>query len=89
MKCSFDVCFRFPNVGLVASFAVLALRPISFLNQNELDDWGNDDLEVILRQYGEPKCHRNGAKADALVDPVASRTEWGRLKAQVVTQKYE
>ena len=33
------------------------MRPISFLGQEELDVWGNEELETLLNHYGMDKEH--------------------------------
>ena len=37
--------------------AVLGLRPISFLSEAELAEWGNDMIEVLTDFYGKEQIH--------------------------------
>jgi hypothetical protein len=87
--------FRFPDTDLLSSFGILSMRPISFLNEEELDAWGNEELDVLLNHYGTQREHswKEGKetrtkKSEAIVDAEAARKEWKELKKTVVVQKY-
>lgn len=48
-----NLCFRFPQKSLMNSFFVLAMRSINF--EEHPDDFGNEEIEVLLRHFGEEK----------------------------------
>lgn len=86
---------RFPDTDLLSAFGILSMRPISHLSGEELEEWGNAQLETLLAHYGVEKTHkwkeRKGAKsiiATAVVDGEATRKEWSDIKAKVVAQMY-
>ena len=71
------------------------MRPISFLGQEELDVWGNEELETLLNHYGMDKEHtwKDGrelrkATSKAVIDAEKARREWIDLKNTVVAKKY-
>ena len=39
---------RFPDMDFLQAFKVLALRPISFIDKNKLDDRGVEEIEKLL-----------------------------------------
>ena len=46
---------RFPNMSLLTSFHVLGMRPLSMVQ--DLDDWGNEDIEKIFEYYGNTQVY--------------------------------
>ena len=59
--------------------SVLGLRPISFLSDSELHDWGNDSIQHLADYYGKAKEHTykdpetnttKTSKSEAMIDPV-------------------
>jgi hypothetical protein len=49
--------FRFPDTQLMTSLAVLALRPISFLGEGDLQEWGNESIKSLADFYGREQIH--------------------------------
>ena len=71
--------FRFPEYQLLTHLSVLGLRPISFLSESELHDWGNDSIQNLADFYGksrehtykDPKTNTNTtSRSDAVLDAV-------------------
>ena len=54
---------RFPRdqLNIISSFAVLGMRPISFIDKDQLGQWGNDKLQVLLEHYGVEQTKGNVA----------------------------
>ena len=54
---------RFPSSDVLSAFDSLSMRPISFLSRDDLDTWGNDDIEILTNHFAFPKSHfTNGLK---------------------------
>ena len=59
--------------------SVLGLRPISFLDDSELHDWGNESIQRLADFYGNEKEHTykdpetntpKTSKSDAVLHPI-------------------
>ena len=48
---------RFPQLNILSAFGIFLMRPISFLGHDELCNWGNDKLNILINQYGQSKTH--------------------------------
>ena len=81
------------------AFGVLCMKPINFVDDEEIDQWGNDKFEILLNYYGSTQKHSwqegVGRKApwthkDAppIIDAEAARTEWTYLKKTVKACSY-
>ncbi len=88
---------RFPEKELMTAFSILSMKPISLLNSEELQEWGNSSLEVLLAHFGERKEHKYKDKeskeeklsvSDAVVDVLETRREWSIAKQVVLAQHY-
>ena len=86
---------RFPDTDLLSAFGVLSMRPIGLLSSEEMESWGNEQLEVILGHFGEPKTHtwtedqeKRTKTSPPVVDSSATRKEWTELKSVVKVQMY-
>lgn len=44
---------RFPNesMNVVSDFKVLALRSLSFVSREEIEDYGNAKIEILIKHY--------------------------------------
>ena len=53
---------RFLDMELLQAFKKLAMRPISFVDKNKLDNWGMEPLEEmeILQQFADEKTLLGG-----------------------------
>ena len=65
----------------------LGLRPISFLEEEELTSWGNDSINTLIEHFGREKIHEQ-TKSVPLINGTETRTEWSKLKIVVKTQGY-
>ena len=93
-----NIVSRFPDTELMTCMGVLAMRPITFLCESELEIWGDESLEVLLKHYGSEKTHTYKDLATRLtitteaspprVDAEECRREWKKLKRVVVAQQY-
>ena len=82
---------RFPanESNVMFSFGVLGLRPISFLSQKDLIDWGNDQIEILISHFGQTKTSAiSGKTADPVIDAETTRKEWGLVKPLVIKSGY-
>ena len=52
---------RFPRgqLNIISSFAVLGMRPISFIDKDQLGQWGDDKLQVLPKHYGAEQTKGN------------------------------
>lgn len=85
---------RFPDADLLASFGLLSMRPITFLTEPVLNNWGNDKLEALIEQYSNAKTHtwedreEKSTTSEPLMVAAATREEWAQAKAVVKAQLY-
>jgi len=86
---------RFPSddSNIIYAFGVLAMRPISFCSQKDLQSWGNDKLEVLLEQYGKvkhskPRNNNDVVRIEPIIDADAARREWSIVKSLVLNAGY-
>jgi len=51
---------RFPKEesNIIYAFGVLGLRPVSLLSPNDLEEWGNSKLEMLINHFGKEKEHK-------------------------------
>ncbi|WAR21375.1 hypothetical protein MAR_015349 [Mya arenaria] len=52
-----NISARFRDKHIMTSFCVLGLRPITFLTDTDLESWGNDSIEVLVRHFGSEMSH--------------------------------
>ena len=73
---------RFPedDSNIMYAFAAFSMRPISFCSVKERENWGNDKIEILIKQYGESKTSKGTESQPevckgAIIDPEATRNE--------------
>ena len=51
---------RFPkeSMNIVSAFELFALRSLSFVPREEINDYGNDKLEILIEHYGKKTQNR-------------------------------
>ena len=86
---------RFPDNDLLANFSVLALRPISFLSPQELDDFGTKEIQSLCDTYGSQQTvvwKEGGLEhqktSQSLIDSEKTLVEWKLLKKVVLAEQY-
>ncbi|XP_070568499.1 uncharacterized protein [Ptychodera flava] len=87
---------RFPNQELMTSMCVLGMRPVSLLTDQDLADWGNDSIEVLISHFGVEQVHTykddqqvvQKVKAGSVINPQQTRNEWMSLKKVVKAHGY-
>ena len=87
---------RFSQKDIVAAFAVLAMRPVSFMTKEELTEYGNEEIEMLINHYGVTKTHtwkegkhqHEGVSCPPIIDSDKTREEWQQAKECVYAQKY-
>ena len=86
---------RFPedDSNVMYAFAALAMRPISFCSHKDLQSWGDDKIETLVKQFGEQKKSKPLSEepiktAEPLIDPEATRKEWSLIKPLVINAGY-
>ena len=93
--------FRFPSCDLLSAFGVLSMRPIAFLNAEDLDEYGTEQIQTLINHYGTEKVHRwdkakkqkNKAQeylrsetSPPLIDGEATLIEWKDVKDVVLAE---
>ena len=66
---------------------------MSFLAVKERESWGNEKLEVLIKQYGESKTSKpTDEQPQVTIEPIMNgnetRAEWSKLKETVIHQGY-
>ena len=61
---------------------------MSFLAVKERESWGNEKLEVLIKQYGEPKTSKpTDEQPQVTIEPIMNgnetRAEWSKLKETI------
>ena len=88
---------RFTNTELMTSLGVLAMRPITFLQDEEVDDWGDEYMEIMLKHYGNEQTHTYKdpeskqnvtCTSPPKIDSCEARREWKKMKSIIRSQKY-
>lgn len=72
------------------------MRPVGLLTGQDLDDWGNEAISVLIRHFGEEKEHSwvdderetHTTKSGPIIDGESTRREWSEIKQKVVAQMY-
>ena len=80
---------RFPQAALDVSmaFGILGMRPISFLSADDLEDYGNKELDILVNHYGKDQTINN-VVSEKIVDGDKCFVEWNILKRLVIEQRY-
>ena len=80
---------RFPQSSLDVSmaFAILGMRTVSFLPEDELDDYGKKEIDILVNHYGKDKII-DDVVSKAIIDGDKCHLEWNILKRLVIQQKY-
>ena len=63
------------------------MRPLGALSENELESWGNSQIETLANHYGVEKVHQE-ASANPIVDKESTMREWQLAKKVVRSQGY-
>lgn len=71
-----NILCRFPDTNFVAKFGVLGMRPLEFLTQEEVDNYGESEIRELASFYG------------ALISAEATRSEWKLAKETVLQNQY-
>ena len=70
---------RFPaeDSNILYAFGTLGCRPLSFLSKEELEDWGNEKIGVLVEHFGKRSYMslNQEAKADPIIEPDATKRE--------------
>ena len=68
---------RFNGTDIVTTFGVLSMRPLSFLSSEDLDDWGNGQIEKLTAHYSGKMEVRKGQQPPPPppIDPEATKEE--------------
>ena len=87
---------RFPDddSNVIYAFSILAMKPLSFVSKADLGTWGNEKLEVLLKQYGERKVSKPLADepvqtCEPLINVDKAREEWAKVKNLVLQEGYQ
>ena len=79
----------------MTAFGILAMRPISFLTSDELENWGDEQIDKLTSHYGYPQTHtwKEGSEEKSttspkIIDPEATKEEWRVIKPRVLAQMY-
>ncbi|XP_067684350.1 zinc finger protein 862-like [Haliotis asinina] len=90
-----NILSRFPSDDLLTSFGILSMRPISFLNEQQLDDYGQNEIDKLCQHYGEDQTmtwKEDGKTLHKTTPPIINSEqtikEWALLKKVVLAQHY-
>ena len=70
---------RFPkeDSNIVYAFGVLGMRPVSMYSGEALENWGKEQIEILLEHFGQEKQHKHDAIAQPVIHIEAVRMDWG------------
>ena len=69
------------------AFDILGMRPISFLSEDDLKNYGNKELAILINHYGKDQT-LNNVVSKGIIDGDKCFLEWNILKRLVIDQKY-
>jgi hypothetical protein len=80
---------RFPSdsCNIVNAFDVMGLRPLTFLSDQDVEEYGKVQMHTLAEHFGTPKKCQNG-EVEALVNAEESKHEWQLLKRVAIQQRY-
>ena len=80
---------RFPKDerNLVNAFGVLAMKSISCLSADEVDQYGEEEIDALTSHYGTSKVTDKGT-LPPLIQPHETKIEWRLVKKLVVRERY-
>lgn len=80
---------RFPRdqLNIISAFAALGMRPISFIDKDQLGEWGDDKLQVLLEHYGVEQS-KGDETVPPLIDTDKTKKEWAQIKTLVLSCAY-
>ena len=86
-KLSNNISDRFPreSVDVATSFHVFGMRPLSFLSDEQKEEFGNREVEILLEHYGNEK-KIGDVVSQPMVNTEACRAEWSMAKRIVMQQ---
>jgi len=60
---------RFPkeDSNIVYAFGVLGMRPVSMYCGEALENWGKEQIEILLEHFGQEKQHKHGDIAQPVI----------------------
>ncbi|KAK7484883.1 hypothetical protein BaRGS_00023926 [Batillaria attramentaria] len=81
---------RFPKESsdITCAFAVLAMRPLTFLSQEEQKAYGNAEIKTLVDFYGKEKKTDEHGSSLPLIEKDACIEEWQLAKHTVLQNKY-
>jgi hypothetical protein len=53
------------------------MRPVSMYSGEALENWGKEQIEILLEHFGQEKQHKHDAIAQPVIHIEAVRKEWG------------
>ena len=78
---------RFPNTTIVSKFSVMGMRPLTFLNQEEYERYGVEEIGELGDFFGTAKEGKSGP-VDSLLDSESTKLEWQTAKRIVLNERY-
>ncbi|XP_046583689.1 zinc finger protein 862-like [Haliotis rubra] len=81
---------RFPkeSVSVSTAFSVMGLRSISMLSEEDLVNYGKEEMEILTNFYGSDRTGNGEYLSKAKIDQIGTRCEWGILKRVVLKERY-
>lgn len=81
---------RFPreNSSVVSAFEALSLKKAPLLDGEELEQYGNNQLEVLIQHFGLEKTSQS-AVSPPFIDQDLVRQEWALAKQLVKREQYQ
>lgn len=72
------------TVSLTNASEVLALKGLSFVKNDDLDNFGNHKLKPVVDHYGSSKVKSDGRVIEAVIDAHEAVEEWKLLKQTIM-----
>lgn len=88
--------YRFPDTDLLAAFSILGMRPLTFLSEDELESYGDAEVDTLCHFYGEQQkvCWKDDHNiehentSEPYINSQATKKEWKLVKLIVKAESY-
>lgn len=85
----------FQKKEIIHAYSALGMRPISMVDAENLNDWGNEKIDVWINHFGQERIHewtdeevKKVKVREAYINPDETREEWKFCKRVVLAEVF-